>query len=98
MSYSTQWTWVWVGAIGFGASGSSTASTRLFVPAGTSRHSSGGAVSAPSHVWTVGISPWSSKAGERNVKGILASLLPLADCNLRSRDDRGMHHFDHRAV
>src|SRR5512133_1879581 len=64
-SYSTQCTHVILGALGSGASGSSTTRASDFVPAGTPVHASGGEASPPSQVYWIGISPPSWNAAER---------------------------------
>src|SRR6266404_7394674 len=64
MLYTTQCTQVVFGALGSGASGSSTMSAKLFVPAGAPLHSRGAEVSLPSQVYSLGISPLCENAGE----------------------------------
>src|SRR6478609_176398 len=66
------------GAFGSGASGSSTMSTRLLVPAGTPDHASGGERSLPSQVYFAGISAPSAKAVDVMRRVTLASLLAAA--------------------
>jgi hypothetical protein len=58
-----------------GASGSSTARTRLPVPAGTSDHDKGGEMSAPSQVYCAGISPFGGIAGLASIRGMAVSAL-----------------------
>src|SRR6187200_3722464 len=70
MSYTTQCTQVCFGAAGSGASGSSTIIAKLFVPSGASDHASGGDVSAPSQVWTVGIAPFGGNADDVSVSAV----------------------------
>src|SRR5450759_4601618 len=55
--YRIQCTHVVFGASGSGASGSSTISARLFVPAGTPDQASGGDTSSPSQVYRLGTAP-----------------------------------------
>src|ERR1700730_16342416 len=55
------------GAFGSGASGSSTMRARVWARPGTPDHSNGGDLSAPSHVYAVGIAPPLLKAGEVKV-------------------------------
>src|SRR5687768_14685143 len=64
MSYNTQCTQVVFGALGSGASGSSTMSAKLFVPAGAPLHSRGGARSLPAQVYSWWICQFGAKAGE----------------------------------
>src|SRR3990172_955188 len=85
MSWSTQCTYVILGALGSGASGSSTMSARLLAPDGTPEKSSGGARSAPSQVWTEGISPPAWKAGEM----IVSDMETLLFQGRRARTIRG---------
>jgi hypothetical protein len=62
MLYRTQCTQVIRGAAGSGASGSSTISARLFVPAGTPVHAREGETSFPSQVCNFGIGPFAANA------------------------------------
>src|SRR5688572_23119763 len=64
MSYNTQCTQAVFGALGSGASGSSTMSAKLLVPAGAPLHSRGGARSLPSQVYSLGMSPFGANAGD----------------------------------
>src|SRR5918995_6529047 len=64
MSYNTQCTQVVFGALGSGASGSSTMSAKLLVPAGAPLHARAGARSLPSQVYSLGMSPSGANAGE----------------------------------
>src|SRR5262245_66135978 len=63
-STSTQWTQVRFGFAGSGASGSSTISAKLLVPAGGADQRSSGEMSCPSQVKRAGISFSWAKAGE----------------------------------
>jgi hypothetical protein len=58
---------------GPGASGSSTMSAKLFVPAGAPLHSRGGARSLPSQVYSLGMSPFGGNAGELSESVMVAS-------------------------
>src|SRR5918994_6079135 len=64
MSYDTQCTQVVFGALESGASGSSTMSAKLLVPAGAPLHARAGARSLPSQVYSLGMSPSGANAGE----------------------------------
>src|SRR5215207_2880767 len=75
MSYNTQCTQIVFGAWGSGASGSSTMSAKLFVPAGASLHSRGGARSLPSQVYSLGMSPFGANADELSESVMRASLV-----------------------
>src|SRR5688572_32229509 len=70
MLYRTQCTQTRLGALGSGASGSSTIRARLLAPAGRPDHCSGGETSFPSHVYSFGIESFGPKAGEVSVKAI----------------------------
>src|SRR3989338_1547050 len=72
MLYTTQWTQVILGAFGSGASGSSTISARLFVPAGTPLHASGGETFEPSQVWRAGIARSCANDGDSMIIDITA--------------------------
>jgi hypothetical protein len=56
-----------------GESGSSTTSTRLVVPGGRPDQLNGGEMSAPSQVYSVGISAPGANAGLASVKGMTVS-------------------------
>src|SRR3989338_7059533 len=58
------------GAFGSGASGSSTISAKLFVPAGAPGPASGGEISRPSQVYGGGISPLCANALEVSISGM----------------------------
>src|SRR5512135_1301965 len=73
MSYRTQCTQVVLGALGSGASGSSTMRAKLFVPAGAPVHSRGGARSSPSQVYAFGMLPLGENAGETSARAMGAS-------------------------
>jgi hypothetical protein len=73
MSYNTQCTQVVFGALGSGASGSSTMSAKLFMPAGAPFHSRGGARSLPSQVYSLGMPPFGGNAGELSESVMTAS-------------------------
>src|SRR5918993_333901 len=77
MSYNTQCTQVVFGAWGSGASGSSTMSAKLFVPAGAPLHSRGGARSLPSQVYSLGMSPFGGNAGEVSESVMESSWYPV---------------------
>src|SRR5687768_6899951 len=79
MSYNTQCTQVVFGALGSGASGSSTMSAKLFVPAGAPLHSRGGARSLPSQVYSLGMSPFGGNAGELSESVMGASWNPVPE-------------------
>src|SRR5437867_2689226 len=67
-----QCTFTYVGAFGSGASGSSTIIANDLVAAGAPDHSTGGAVSGPSHVYSVGISPLAANAFDVTVSFAVA--------------------------
>src|SRR5215207_5677703 len=75
MSYNTQCTQVVFGALGSGASGSSTMRAKLFVPAGAPLHSRGGARSLPSQVYSLGMSSFGANAGDLSESVMRASLV-----------------------
>src|SRR6516162_11692456 len=68
--YRTQCTHVIRGALGSGASGSSTINARLLAPWGTPLQVSAGARSCPSQVCWVGISPFGWKSAEVKVSAM----------------------------